>query len=201
MTGLDRIEEKILEEARMEADAILEKARTEADGIRQEVREETDREVELRKDRAGSEQRIRENRIQSACDRIRRRILLEARLGVIGDILEKSLNTIRQADPEGYFQALEKLLVQNIRPESGTMYLAAKDLESMPETFGDRVAAIAQKAGGTLEIAKTPGSIPDGFVLVYGGIEMNCTLRALFDERRERMQDAVNEILWRDTHG
>ena len=35
-----------------------------------------------------------------------------------------------------------------------------------------------------------------GFVLLYGGIEENCTVRALFDARREALQDQVHALLF-----
>ncbi len=32
-----------------------------------------------------------------------------------------------------------------------------------------------------------------GFLLVYGGIEENCTIRAVFDAGREELSDRVNQ--------
>ncbi len=45
-------------------------------------------------------------------------------------------------------------------------------------------------------LKKEPKAIPDGFVLVYGGVEENCTLKALFDVKKDQLQDKVNEILF-----
>ena len=38
--------------------------------------------------------------------------------------------------------------------------------------------------------------IDNGFILVYGGVEENCTFRALMDGGRERLQDAVRRVLF-----
>ena len=35
-----------------------------------------------------------------------------------------------------------------------------------------------------------------GFLLVYGGIEENCTIRAVFDSKREELSDHVNRLLF-----
>ena len=43
---------------------------------------------------------------------------------------------------------------------------------------------------------KEPRPIEDGFVLVYGGIEENCTFRALMDAKKDQLQDTVNQILF-----
>ena len=56
--------------------------------------------------------------------------------------------------------------------------------------------AAAEAKGGKLVLKKEPKAIPDGFVLVYGGVEENCTLKALFDVKKDQLQDKVNEILF-----
>ena len=38
--------------------------------------------------------------------------------------------------------------------------------------------------------------IIDSFVLIYGGIEENCTFPALFDAKREQLQDLVHRLLF-----
>ena len=39
-------------------------------------------------------------------------------------------------------------------------------------------------------------NITNGFVLVYGGIEENCTIDALFDARRDELSDIVQRLLF-----
>ena len=38
--------------------------------------------------------------------------------------------------------------------------------------------------------------IENGFVLVYGDIEINCTLRAVFDERMDNLKDLLRPLLF-----
>ena len=54
----------------------------------------------------------------------------------------------------------------------------------------------AKEKGGSLTLGKEPGKIEDGFLLVYGGVEENCTLKALMDAKKDSLQDKVNEILF-----
>ena len=35
-----------------------------------------------------------------------------------------------------------------------------------------------------------------GFLLVYGGIEENCTISAVFASKREELSDQVNRLLF-----
>ena len=49
---------------------------------------------------------------------------------------------------------------------------------------------------GSLKVSKEGKNIENGFVLVYGGIEENCTLRAMFDAKRDELSDKVHRMLF-----
>ena len=44
-------------------------------------------------------------------------------------------------------------------------------------------------------MAKQPRPIDGGFILVYGGVEENCSIEALFYAEQERLQDKVQAFL------
>ena len=54
----------------------------------------------------------------------------------------------------------------------------------------------AQKKGGHLVVSKEPKDMDGGFVLVYGGIEENCTIRAMFHTKQDELSDVVQKILF-----
>ncbi|MEE0784775.1 MAG: hypothetical protein U0M10_02385, partial [Oscillospiraceae bacterium] len=70
------------------------------------------------------------------------------------------------------------------------------DLDRMPENFAARLNAIAQEKGGALTLAPAGRVVGGGFILVYGGIEENCTFPALFEARKEELQDLVHKQLF-----
>lgn len=60
--------------------------------------------------------------------------------------------------------------------------------------------AVIQKAaeakGGSLTLMEEPKKIDGGFVLVYGGVEENCTFHALFAEKKDELSDKVHAMLF-----
>ena len=54
----------------------------------------------------------------------------------------------------------------------------------------------AGKAGGSLAVSREAQAIDGGFVLVYGGMEENCSFSALFDANREDFLDAARAVLF-----
>lgn len=198
MTGLEKIKNQILEEARQEADKKKQDALTDAKKIVDEAEKKA---AVIRKDieeKAKADTKLYQERMHSSADLKRRTILLQTKQTIIQDMIEKSYQSILEAEDSEYFSMMERLLMQSIQPQEGVMYLCERDLGRMPSDFSKKVAELAEQKNGSLTIADTPGQLENGFVLAYGGIEENCTLRAVFDAKRERLQDVVHQKLWRD---
>ena len=100
-------------------------------------------------------------------------------------------------DDAAYFAMLEKVLEKYVLPEEGTICFTEKDRKRMPQGYMEKVYETAKKKGGSLELTETvPDGMDGGFILTYGGIEENCTIKALFDARREELSDKVNRQLF-----
>ena len=78
----------------------------------------------------------------------------------------------------------------------GEIFFSPADLAKLPEGFADRIEETAKGRGGSLKISKEGRNIENGFILAYGGIEENCTLRAMFDAKRDELSDKVHRILF-----
>ena len=81
-------------------------------------------------------------------------------------------------------------------PKDGEAAFSARDLKRMPKDFPQKLSAAAQKVGGALAVSKDPRAIDGGFVLIYGGMEENCSFGALFDANREDFLDAARAALF-----
>lgn len=81
-------------------------------------------------------------------------------------------------------------------PQKGEIALNAQDLAKLPAGFEKEVNALAQKKGGELVLSKAPASVEKGFILSYGGIEENCSFKAMFDAKKDECQDLVQKILF-----
>lgn len=64
--------------------------------------------------------------------------------------------------------------------------------------FEKKLQTVLPKDAELTGCSKPNPAIDGGFLLLYGGIEENCTFRALFDDKREELQDLTNQILFAD---
>ena len=191
MTGLDKITSQIQEEAeasakeRIEAAQILADAKAACEAMEKEA-----------SDKAAALKTVQDGRIHSAAEQKRKTALLKAKQEIIAEIIGSAYQTLKEEDTASYFLTMEKLAgilkAENFSMPAG--YIS--DLGRMPADFEKKIEAAAQENGGSLTLKKEPKEIPDGFILVYGGVEENCTLKALFDAKKDQLQDRVNEMLF-----
>lgn len=196
MSGLEKITSQILEEAKTSAAMKLETARKEADDILSKAKEAC---AAMEAEAAEKNVILKENyegRIKSSAEQQRRTALLRAKQDMIAEVIEEAYVTLKQEDTESYFRTMEKILKTYVLAEPGEIYFSAQDLARMSADFEKRISAAAEEKGGSLVLSKEPKAIEDGFILVYGGIEENCTLKALLDAKKDELQDKVNEILF-----
>lgn len=201
MSGLDKMTQQILQEAQEQADQLLIDAKEDAQKAVEQARQEC--EVWEQRAHVSLAKEIDEFRARAASSRDleRRRAILEAKQEIIAEMIEKTCEWMRQAGVEEYFETLKRMFEKFCHGEDGQMYLSAQDLARAPQEFRDTVAKIAADKGGSIELQDVPGRIPDGFLLVYGGIEENCTFEAVIESDRSRLQDQVNTMLWRECNG
>ncbi len=196
MSGLEKITSQILEEAKTSAAMKLETARKEADDILAKAKETC---AAMEAEAAEKNVILKENyegRIKSSAEQQRRTALLRAKQDMIAEVIAEAYVMLKQEDTESYFRTMEKILKTYVLAEPGEIYFSARDLARMPADFEKRIRAAAEEKGGSLVLSREPKAIEDGFILVYGGIEENCTLKALVDAKKDELQDKVNEILF-----
>ena len=97
---------------------------------------------------------------------------------------------------EAYFAWMEQLLSRFVTDRAGEIYVSKRDLERMPDDFPAKIEKTAQEKGGSLVLKKEPREIDGGFVLVYGGVEENCSAGALFASQRDELADKVHAMLF-----
>lgn len=196
MTGLEKMKSRILEEARSSAEVKIQDAQRQAQELLDEKKGQAERAAAaiLAKARADAEG-LKEKAV-SASDLERRTKLLSARQEIIGEVLAEAYRKIKDMDAAAYFGLVENLLDHYVLPQEGEIHFSPADAQRMPAGFEAKIQEAARAKGGALTLAEGDALVPDGFVLVYGGVEENCTFKAIFETRRDEMSDRVQKRLF-----
>lgn len=196
MSGLDKIKSQILDEANHSAEAKIAEANEKAAQMLSEAKAEA--EAESSKISAKSQEAIAvyAERVKSSGEMQRKQAILQAKQEVIADVLQKAYEKVCAQEDSAYFDMIIKMLEKYAQPGDGIISFNAKDLKRMPKGFEAEMEKAAQKKGGTLRLSETAKEMDGGFILVYGGVEENCTIRAMFDAKRDYLSDKVHEVLF-----
>lgn len=196
MSGLDKINSQILEEANQTAAAKIAEAREKAERMIAEA--EAKAQADEERARQISEKNVKNymDRVASSCDMKRKQAMLAAKQEMISEVLKQAYAKVISLPEDVYFSMIKKLLEAYAQPESGMIYFSENDLKRIPQGFGAEIEKIAGDKGGSLSISDKGKAMDGGFILTYGGIEENCTIRAIFDARKDELSDLVQRMLF-----
>lgn len=195
MTGLEKIAEMINEEATEECGKILRGASAEIKKMIADARvtaaKESKKIVDIARERADLISATAKGQAES----ITRNRYLEIRGAILNDVISAAYEEIEKMSDEEYFELITKLCVKYIQPGECTMFMNGYDLARLPEDFELTInSAVFEKAA--VYISKQAVDIENGFILSYGKMEINCTLRAIFDEKMDSLKDMLSPFMF-----
>lgn len=196
MTGLEKMKSQILDEAKAAAENKISEAKAKAEEILAEAKAEAEKTTASISGKSETAIASYKERVASSNDLQRRTKILSAKQEVIADVLNKAYESLERMEKGKYFDMLLGMVSKYAQPQDGEIIFSKADLGRLPEDFERKAAEAAKAKGGNLRISGESRNIENGFVLAYGGIEENCTLRAMFDARRDELSDKVHRILF-----
>ena len=221
MNGLEKITNRILEDARAEADAIIDGARAECEAIRAEYEAKADA-IRLRiSDDAEREGFDMIARAKAASANEKRSAVLRMQSRILDETFESAKKQIRSQNDEQYTKTLTGLLSAalteqvKIERESLELYgeeeapcaeryeviLNAHDRDRYGETVVRETRAklrgsLADEVLEKLCLADTVAPIEGGLILRCGSIETNCSLELIFEQLRAELEGEVSHALF-----
>lgn len=178
-------ESKIQEQAHIEIEEIEEKSKDKVADIQSKNQEEIDREIKKIEDLS-----------KLSIEQKKRRTILEEKQEIICKVIEEAYKELLEMDNKEYLNLVLNMIEKFAVSKSGEIYFNERDLAIIDEAFEKEIEEKAKAKGGSLKLVREPKEIDKGFILTYGGIEENCTFKALIESKREELQDLIQRILF-----
>ncbi|MBO4853696.1 MAG: V-type ATP synthase subunit E [Oscillospiraceae bacterium] len=191
MNGLEKINERIRQDARAEMDAILSDAGKRAEisqkGYADQARQLTD-DAARRRQEACAE---RLERLRSSADMERRQLLLGVKQECIDAVFDRAAELLCQLPREDYIALLARTARQN---GDGTeeIILSAADRDAI----GSAVVAAANADGASFTLSAETREMGGGLILKRGLVETNCSFRTQLHALRQTQASDVARILF-----
>ena len=221
MNGISKITDKIIAEAKRDAEEILHAADTEAAQIMESYRlraEELCKKADADAERAAA---AIVTRAKSSAAMEQRNIVLSARVAMVDRAFDKAHEELRSLPEEKYLDFLSSLLLsllrslreseqkkieeygeEDIAPAIYEIALSEQDLSLYGKRFMDYVrhrviGSSYAEMFDRVRLSATPAPIDGGLVLLCGDISVNASLSTLIDQARARLEGRVDQTLFR----
>lgn len=196
MSNINHIIDKIIEDAEKKAqdiekqeqekaDAVLAKAQKNADQKFQSILEEYQKECEEEK-----------TRFLATNDLEFRKDILSAKQEVLDQVFQSAYEQLMELEDQAFLALAEKLLKEAIITGSEVIEPAQRDKELITQQFVDKVNGSLPNGKLTLSDKTAQLGGDRGFVVISGGIEIDCTMKNLVKQAKEQLETEVSQILF-----
>ncbi len=194
----EKIVEKILSDARAEAQRILEAARQQAQQIREHAQSEAQRQRELILAQAREEAQSRRRAQLAAATAAARNAVLQAKRAVLEQVFEQAAAKLMAMPVTEYKDWLLRLLVDAVETGDEEVILSPADRQTLGEALIKEANAQLAKQGkkGALRLSLETRDLGRGFVLKGINSETNVTLKALLRRAHEELEIQVAQVLF-----
>lgn len=194
MTGLD----KILAQIQADTDSTCAGIKKNADTKCADIVNDAHKQAEIIKNTGSvNAQRTREEiikRANSAAELKRRSVILNAKQEIVSSSLKSAQKYLCDLPDNEYFNLICRMIEKYSESLDGEIFFSQKDLSRISEVHKEN---IKNSAKGKLIFSAEPVNITGGFILKYGGIEVNCAFESIFSSNHEKFSDAISHMLFK----
>jgi V/A-type H+-transporting ATPase subunit E len=198
MNGIDKITEKIKNDALEEAGVIIDAAKADA----QKTIDKFKADAAAEKDKIGRQTELRKLEIVKHQDDMAhlegRKQLLSAKQSVLDDVFKEAFKTIRKLEKAEYIDFLSGMAFKTSLNGIDEIILSAADRESYGADIVAKANRLLESSGknASLVLSDEVRDIDGGLILRTGNIETNCTFDVLYDIARGELTTEVAGILF-----
>lgn len=193
MAGIDKMIRQIEDDTKAVCDEILAQAAHKADKIAAEAKAEAEKIAVDSKRRTELKVADIEKRGESSAALEERKVALYTKQSIISEMLSKGMESVKSLPDDEYFALILKMVEKNSQPADGVIAFGQKDIFRLPKDF---ITLINSVSKGKLTLSDQAAAIDAGFILMYGGIEENCSFDAIFMSEADNLSDRAGKLLF-----
>lgn len=200
MSDINKIIERIIEDAKNSADEIIKKAEAEASSIKNKALEEAKQESEaaLKEGRERASQAAM--RIKAAAAMESRKAKLKAKQDIIEECYAAVIHHVKELPDTEYAEILKKMILSCSVTGDEKVLIPECDYKALPSGFLRTLNEDVKTKGlkGSIEVLPMEEDRPpkSGFIMRRGDVDINATLESLLRMHRDELELLVAGILF-----
>lgn len=200
MAGVEKIKEKILQDAEIKVNEILEKARLQAKETTEKANQKAVQRVKEISQKSAYETSEKKRIINSIVELEMRKDILTAKQQSIDEVFDKVLERMNNLDDSKYEQVIFNMLIASVESGAEEVVMSEDRVKKLSADFINKVNKALEAAGkkGNIKISDETRNISGGFILKSQGIEINNSFEAVIRLYRDEIEPKVAEIFFRE---
>ncbi|MCX7843048.1 MAG: V-type ATP synthase subunit E family protein [Clostridia bacterium] len=198
MTGVEKIKDRILEEARRQVKEGVENAEAEAEGIIETARKEAEEKRRALIDKAKAEAENVRKRLLAVAELEARKEKLKARQEIVEEAFARAMQRLCSMPDEQYQAVLADMIINSVETGEEEIILSPSDKSRLKRGFVEDInqRAAAKGLKGNISISQRSADIRGGFILKSGDVEINNSFEVIFRMKRDELEGEVFNLLF-----
>ncbi|MBR2481586.1 MAG: V-type ATP synthase subunit E [Oscillospiraceae bacterium] len=193
MNGIEKITQRIRNDAQAEIDALLLEAEKKASTITSEAEAQATEKLRLGRRQNAEAAELHENRLISAVEMEARQLTLAAKQEVLQECFDMALKKLLALEEDAQVELLAGFAAKESESGREELLFSAETAQKIGEKVVQRANAL--KAGAKFTLARETRET-DGVILRDGNVEINGSLAIAMEQKRQRMAAEIAEILF-----
>lgn len=196
--GLMRLQRRILDDAEKEASRIKDAAQAKAEEILKEASAKAEVRYSEIMSAAQKERETRKQRLITLARLDGRRMLLAAKDQALQDVFAEAMNAMVSSYRQRYRDFLRELLAATATYDVQEVIFNERDRSELASGLVSEVQDLLKRQGRNvrIDVSQETRPIRGGFLLRSGNIEINCSIEAIFQNKRDELIPEVAGVLF-----
>jgi len=192
------ISEKIISDAKIQADKIIAQAEDNANNIIKKGKKEADNIKNIILYKYNQEASLIKSKILTEANLEAKKIILSEKQKIIENVFNKALESILKLDDKDYLNIIKKMILDNIETGDETIFIDRSDKKKISESFIEDINKELKSKGekGELKLSTSYLPIKGGVVIGSGKIRKNISLEFLLKKIREELEIQISKDLF-----
>lgn len=197
MEGIERIKERILEEARNEADKKIKEAEKRANNIIEKARDDAEQNKKMLLEKGKKEAKTRKARLISMAELEMKKEILATKQEMVEEAFEKAMERLKSMDASKYEKILINMILGAVETGNEEIILSNNYLDKLSADFLKKLNNSGKKKLN-LKLSGEKREFAGGFILKSKGIEVNNTFESIIRMEKDNIESQIAGILFRD---
>ncbi len=196
--SLEKIIERIEQDAKGQAEDIKKKASSASEKIIQEANEQAEALKKSALEDAKNRAEQHKQRIISAANLEFRKEILAEKQNAIDEAFKEAMKLLVNMKDDEYKKIIKNMILSNVQTGDEEIILSERDKSRLGNGFLREInnQLAKNKKKGNLTLSNITYDMPGGFVMKRGSIELNNSFSALMEALREDLESEVSKILF-----